>query len=80
MMTMKRMIPCMGMALCLTLTATSCQQKKQEQTVAAASFKTMTVKRMDKILSTSYSASIKGKQDIDIFPQVAGKIQRPIYP
>ena len=35
MMTMKRMIPCMGMALCLTLTVTSCQQKKQEQTVAA---------------------------------------------
>ena len=76
MMTMKRMIPCMGMALCLTLTVTSCQQKKQEQTVAAASFKTMTVKRMDKVLSTSYSASIKGKQDIDIYPQVAGKIQR----
>lgn len=76
MMTMKRLIPCMGMALCLTLTTTSCQQKKQEQTVAATSFKTITVKRMDKVLSTSYSASIKGKQDIDIFPQVAGKIQR----
>ena len=76
MMTMKRMIPCMGMALCLTFTTTSCQQKKQEQMVAVASFKTMTVKRIDKVLSTSYSASIKGKQDIDIYPQVAGKIQR----
>ena len=76
MMTMKGLIPCVGMALCFTLTTTSCQQKKQEQTVAAASFKTMTVKRMDKVLSTSYSASIKGKQDIDIYPQVAGKIQR----
>ena len=77
MMTMKSMIPCVGMAFCLTLTTTSCQHNKQEQTtVAMTSFKTMTVKRMDKTLSTSYSASIKGKQDIDIYPQVAGKIQR----
>lgn len=76
MMTIKSMISCVGMALCLTLTTTSCQQNKQEQTVASASFKTMTVKRTDKTLSTSYSASIKGKQDIDIYPQVSGKIQR----
>ena len=77
---MKRMIPCVGMALCLSLslTTTSCGHKKQEQeaTQANASFKTMTVSRSDKALSTSYSASIKGKQDIDIYPQVAGKIQR----
>lgn len=77
---MERMIPCVGMALCLSLslTTTSCGQKKQEQeaTQAQASFKTMTVSRSDKALSTSYSASIKGKQDIDIYPQVAGKIQR----
>lgn len=73
---MKRIIPCVGMAFCLTLTTVSCQQNKQEQKVVATSFKTMTVKRMDKTLSTGYSASIKGKQDIDIYPQVAGKIQR----
>ncbi len=36
----------------------------------------MTVQRTDKSLSTSYSASIKGRQDIDIYPQVSGKIQR----
>ena len=76
MVTMKRIIPCVGMALCLTLTTTSCKQNKQEQMVNTTSFKTMTVKRMNKELSTSYSASIKGKQDIDIYPQVAGKIQR----
>ena len=76
MMTMKTMIPCVGMALCLSLMTTSCQQKKQEQTVATTSFKTMTVSKTDKELSTSYSASIKGKQDIDIYPQVSGKIER----
>ena len=36
----------------------------------------MSVQRMDKSLTTSYSASIKGRQDIDIYPQVSGKIQR----
>ncbi len=36
----------------------------------------MSVQRMDKNLTTSYSASIKGRQDIDIYPQVSGKIQR----
>lgn len=36
----------------------------------------MSVQRTDKSLSTSYSASIKGRQDIDIYPQVSGKIQR----
>lgn len=36
----------------------------------------MSIQRMDKSLTTSYSASIKGRQDIDIYPQVSGKIQR----
>ncbi len=76
MMTMKRMVPCVGMALCLSLMTTSCQQKKQEAAVEKSNYKTMTVKRSDKDLSTSYSASIKGKQDIDIYPQVSGKIER----
>ncbi len=76
MMTMKTIIPCVGMALCLSLVTTSCKENKQEQTVATTSFKTMTVSKTDKELSTSYSASIKGKQDIDIYPQVSGKIER----
>ncbi len=76
MMTIKRIIPCVSLALCLGLTTISCQQKKQETTMSKVGFKTMTVSRSDKELSTSYSASIKGKQDIDIYPQVAGKIQQ----
>lgn len=70
----RRLIYCVGMTLGLTL-ATSCQQKKQVS-VSNASYKTMSVQRMDKSLTTSYSASIKGRQDIDIYPQVSGKIQR----
>ena len=76
MMTMKSMVPGVGMALCLSLLTVSCQQKKQETAVEKASYKTMTVSRSDKDLSTSYSASIKGKQDIDIYPQVSGKIEK----
>ncbi len=76
MMTTKKMLFCVGLVCSLSVTTTSCQQKKQETTVSVASYKTMTVQRSDQELSTSYSASIKGKQDIDIYPQVAGKIQR----
>ncbi len=64
------------MALSLSLMVASCQQKGQEGAAETVSFKTMTVQRSDKELSTSYSASIKGQQDIEIYPQVAGKIQR----
>ncbi len=36
----------------------------------------MKVAKKDLSLQTSYSARIKGRQDIDIYPQVSGKIQR----
>ncbi len=36
----------------------------------------MKVDRKDLTLNQSYSASIQGRQDIDILPQVSGKIQR----
>ena len=67
---------CVGMALCCSLLVTSCQQKKENQEVASTDFKTMTVGKQDLSLNTSYSASIKGRQDIDIYPQVSGKMQR----
>lgn len=36
----------------------------------------MEVKAADKELSTSYSATIRGRQDIDIYPQVSGTIEK----
>ncbi len=65
-----------GIALCCSLMATSCQQKKDAQSVATTNYKTMKVAKNDLSLQTSYSARIKGRQDIDIYPQVSGKIQR----
>ena len=40
------------------------------------SYATMKVEATDKELSTSYSATIRGRQDIDIYPQVSGTIQK----
>lgn len=41
-----------------------------------SSYATMKVTAVDKELSTSYSATIRGRQDIDIYPQVSGTIEK----
>ena len=40
------------------------------------SYATMKVSTADKELTTPYSATIRGRQDIDIYPQVSGTIER----
>ena len=40
------------------------------------SYATMKVATADKELTTSYSATIRGRQDIDIYPQVSGTIEK----
>ncbi|MEL5896040.1 efflux RND transporter periplasmic adaptor subunit [Bacteroides sp. GD17] len=40
------------------------------------SYATMKVEAADRELSTSYSATIRGRQDIDIYPQVSGTIEK----
>ncbi len=47
----------------------------KEETVVTkgkTTYNLLTLKKQSRELSTSYSASIRGKQDIDIYPQVAG--------
>ena len=41
-----------------------------------ASYATMKVSTANKELTTPYSATIRGRQDIDIYPQVSGTIER----
>ena len=41
-----------------------------------ANYATMKITVSDKKFSTSYSATIRGRQDIDIYPQVSGTIER----
>ncbi|MDR2085000.1 MAG: efflux RND transporter periplasmic adaptor subunit [Bacteroidales bacterium] len=52
---------------------TSCGSKATMQP-AQAEYKLMEISLSDKKLTTSYSASIKGRQDIEIRPQVSGLI------
>ncbi|MGN0230682.1 MAG: efflux RND transporter periplasmic adaptor subunit [Muribaculaceae bacterium] len=58
----------------LSLFLASCSQQQQAQ--QGAQYETMQVTATDKAVSNSYSATIRGRQDIDIMPQVSGTIQR----
>ena len=46
---------------------TSC---REEQKQAPSSYPTMTVKKESRNLDSRYSAAIRGRQDIEIYPQV----------
>ncbi len=63
----------------LTLTAmtllSSCGGKKQ-QAMPTAVFKTAKAEKKDITLSRKYSATIRGRQDIDVYPQVGGTLQK----
>lgn len=50
--------------------AASCKQAPAAQT--EAEYAVLRVSPSDKVLSTTYSATIRGRQDIDIYPQVSG--------
>ena len=60
----------------LLLFLSSCSGKKTQQQMPSANFKTMTVTTQDVTMTTKYSATIRGRQDIDILPQVSGTLQR----
>ena len=48
---------------------TSC---KEEQKQPPSSYPTMTVKKESRYLDSRYSAAMRGRQDIEIYPQVGG--------
>lgn len=53
---------------------TACKQAPAG--MPSTNYPIMAVSTSDKELSTSYSATIRGRQDIDILPQVSGTIER----
>lgn len=61
-------------ALCCLVALTGC--KKEQPKMDMGSYKTMTVKTDSVVLQTRYSAQIRGCQDIEIYPQVGGTLQR----
>lgn len=56
----------------LALAATSCQQQQQQQMVKE--YATLTVTTSDEQVQESYSASIRGRQDVSVMPQVSGTL------
>lgn len=55
-------------------TMTGCKEAPQAQT--EAEYAVMTVTPSDRLLSSAYSATIRGRQDIDIYPQVSGTLTK----
>ena len=60
----------------LMVALSSCGGKTQQQQMPSANFETMTVSTKDVTMTTKYSATIRGRQDIEVYPQVSGTLQR----
>ena len=69
----KKWLRLIGIVGC-TVWMASCKQATDAG--VKPSFAIMEIKAADKELSTSYSATIRGRQDIDIYPQVSGTIEK----
>ena len=69
---MKRKI--LGTFLLALLVFVSCQEKKQEK--GALVYKTMKVERTSQAVKANYSATMKGKEIVEIRPQVSGLITK----
>ncbi|MGN0309665.1 MAG: efflux RND transporter periplasmic adaptor subunit [Bacteroides sp.] len=63
-----------ALAALMLLAAVGCS--KSEQVNQQSHYATLTVEQTDKELLSTYSASIRGRQDIDIYPQVSGTLVR----
>lgn len=59
--------------LCLS-SAVICSCKQQSAAPASNKYKTMSVTVSDRTVNSKYSATIKGRQDVEIYPQVSGLI------
>lgn len=64
-----------AVAIAASAMLASCGEKAKQQT-PTATFKTIKVGRQDLTLETKYSATIRGRQDVDIYPQVGGTLKQ----
>ena len=67
----------LALAVCLPGLVVSCGKKQsgaQAGAGAAGAYKTMTVERSDKEFTRTYSATIRGRQDVSVIPQVSGTL------
>ena len=64
----------MAIGCALVCVMSGCKEAQTEQ--AVAEYAMLTVTAADKVLNTPYSATIRGRQDIAIYPQVAGYLTK----
>ena len=68
----------LALAVCLPGLVVSCGKKQSGAQAgaetAAGAYKTMTVERSDKEFTRTYSATIRGRQDVSVMPQVSGTL------
>lgn len=69
------MITKLSIAVLGLMVLASCGGKKEQQRPQAY-FKTQKASKKDVTLETKYTATIRGRQDIDVYPQVAGTLQK----
>ena len=60
--------------LCCMVAATGCKQAPPAQ--METEYEVMTVSPAARMISSAYSATIRGRQDIDIYPQVSGTLTK----
>lgn len=70
----KNQLKILMMSGLLALSLASCN--KQAATSKSGDYKTLTVTTSDRTTHTSYTASLQGKQDVDVYPQVSGLITK----
>lgn len=59
------------LSLCMVFLG-ACKQAPSQQKQQAVEYELITLQKSSRSLATNYSASIKGRQDIEIYPQVSG--------
>ena len=62
------------LSLCLILFA--CGEKNQSMQNAVKEYAVLTLQPVDRVLDKTYPATIRGRQDIEMRPQVAGFITK----
>lgn len=70
----------LALAVCLPGLVVSCGKKQSGAPAgagaAAGAYKTMMVERSDKEFTRTYSATIRGRQDVSVMPQVSGTLTK----
>ena len=66
----------MTLSLVTLVILSSCGGNNKQRTMPTPVFKTAKAEKKDITLTQMYSATIRGRQDIDVYPQVAGTLQK----